>query len=459
MAERITAPINYPVIAGGKIVKGGSVVFGEENVKPDPDNISTLKPVYLDSLLSAQADNPQGLSSDGVFDQSDTGILFGADGDKYSILILDQRGVELSYIASYDLSDTSAAASAQQSALEAQTAEAGAVAAQSAAESAQSSAEAVLNEFQNQYWGAYSSEPSFSPVGDPPTDGDLYFNTTSSILLVYSSTESAWKKSTSAVNGVRSEGSFTNVAGQDTFAFNYDPNYVDVFYNGQRLQKVVDFDASSGTQVVLNSPVTDADDSVTIIAFNNVDFADLGTAASRDAQTSATDTTEGRLMAVGAFGSGNNQNQYIGGSENADTYNTTGAYYANFSNGPTTSTAFLVVDGSSGDRVRQTWYDSVSSRIETRYRDGSTWSAWQPVYTGANYQPETSLGLGVPQRLINISGDTILDQGVVSGALLQSFRSDSTGNRTPSATASGLWKNVSLGWVTDLTDGLFVRIQ
>ena len=93
MADPIKAPINYAVSAGGQFVKGGSVVFGFENLRPDADNPATLKPVYLDSALLLEAANPQGLSSDAVFDQSDNGVLYGADADVYSVIIYDSNEI------------------------------------------------------------------------------------------------------------------------------------------------------------------------------------------------------------------------------------------------------------------------------------------------------------------------------------------------------------------------------
>ena len=183
MADLIKAPINYAVSAGGQFVKGGSVVFGFINIRPDAANPATLKPIYLDSALTSQAANPQGLSSDAVFNQSLNGVLFGADDDSYSVIIYDANDVELSYIPVYNLSDATAAANAQ-------AAEAGAIVAQDlaevaqlAAEVAQAAAEAAalsagisLSEFVNRYLGSYVSDPTLDPAGSPPQEGSLYWN-------------------------------------------------------------------------------------------------------------------------------------------------------------------------------------------------------------------------------------------------------------------------------------------
>jgi len=183
MANQIKAPINYPVIAGGKIVAGGSVLFGQPNVKPDEDNPSTLKAVYLDAALTQPAQNPQGLSSDGVFDQSDTGILFGSNDTVYSIVIKGANKKELSYIPEYDLSDANAAATAQDAAAAAASSEANAL-------SFKNLTEALYTDFTNRYFGAFSSDPSVDDLGNPPNEGSIYFNSTSNVFFTWNG--SAW---------------------------------------------------------------------------------------------------------------------------------------------------------------------------------------------------------------------------------------------------------------------------
>ena len=183
MANQIKAPINYPIIAGGKIVSGGTVLFGQPNVKPDEDNPATLKAVYLDAGLTQQAENPQGISSDGVFDQADTGILYGSDNTVYSIVIRGANKKELSYIPEYDLNDANAAAAAQESASQAAASESNAIAAKNLTE-------ALYTDFTNRYFGAYSADPSVDDLGNPPSEGSVYFNTVSDVFYTWDG--SAW---------------------------------------------------------------------------------------------------------------------------------------------------------------------------------------------------------------------------------------------------------------------------
>ena len=64
-------------------------------------------------------------------------------------------------------------------------------AAQTAAEAAQTAAETAADNFDDTYLGAKSSDPTVDNDGDALNAGDLYFNTTSNVLRVYSG--SAWQ--------------------------------------------------------------------------------------------------------------------------------------------------------------------------------------------------------------------------------------------------------------------------
>ena len=309
MSDILRAPINYGVAAGGQFVKGGSVAFGFENIRPDQANPATLKPIFLDDGLTMQAANPQGLSSDATFDQADNGVLFGDTGAKYSIIIYDANDVELSYIPSYDLSDAAASVTAQDAANDASASAVAAALSKVAAGLSEANTLALYTDFLNRYFGAFSSDPALDDEGNPPVDGSLYWNTVNKTFKAYDS--GAW-------------------------------------YLPQDLG--------------------------------------FGTAAYANIQTSPTDTTAGALMAVGAFGLGADSIGYIGSGQDADTYDVSGVYYAGFSNGYQTGSAFLTVEASSGARVKQIWRQANGAAIAERYKD-TTWSAWQPVYTGANLNP------------------------------------------------------------------------
>ena len=85
---------------------------------------------------------------------------------------------------------TTQASNAATSATNAATSATNASNAQTAAETAQAAAEAALDNFDDIYLGSKSSDPSVDNDGDALNAGDLYFNTTSNNLKVY--TGSAW---------------------------------------------------------------------------------------------------------------------------------------------------------------------------------------------------------------------------------------------------------------------------
>lgn len=60
---------------------------------------------------------------------------------------------------------------------------------------------------------------------------------------------------------------FTNVAGEDTFTVSYTPSFADVYYNGVLLADA-DATTTSGTQVVLTTPVVSDDDVITIRSYS-----------------------------------------------------------------------------------------------------------------------------------------------------------------------------------------------
>lgn len=93
-------PNNLAFSASGKFVSGGSVTFGFEGVPGDPDVPASLKGVFIDLDRNTPALNPQPLDSDAKYEQSATGIIFGEG--IYSVLVRDNRGVQVAYNPSYN---------------------------------------------------------------------------------------------------------------------------------------------------------------------------------------------------------------------------------------------------------------------------------------------------------------------------------------------------------------------
>jgi hypothetical protein len=123
---------NQAFAAGGQFLVGGSVIFGNENQRPDPNNPGTLKQVFTDVGLITPAMNPQPLNGDAKFQQGgSTGRLYGSG--VYSYIVLDANGVERTYNPSFTVIS---ALTAQQAAEAAEAAQAAAEAAATRAENA-----------------------------------------------------------------------------------------------------------------------------------------------------------------------------------------------------------------------------------------------------------------------------------------------------------------------------------
>ena len=88
---------------------------------------------------------------------------------------------------------TTQASTATTKASEATTAKTAAETAQAAAETAQTAAEAALDNFDDRYLGAKSSDPSNDNDGNALIDGALYFNTTDNVTKVYDLGGTAWR--------------------------------------------------------------------------------------------------------------------------------------------------------------------------------------------------------------------------------------------------------------------------
>jgi len=77
---------------------------------------------------------------------------------------------------------------------DAQTAKTAAETAKTAAETAQAAAEAALDNFDDRFLGAKSSDPTLDNDGNALTDGALYFDTTLNVMKVYDLGATVWRK-------------------------------------------------------------------------------------------------------------------------------------------------------------------------------------------------------------------------------------------------------------------------
>jgi len=78
---------------------------------------------------------------------------------------------------------------------------------------------------------------------------------------------------------LRTEQRFITTAGQTSFSYQYNPGFLDVFYNGVKLSPGAEYTATNGTQVVLLSPAFEGD-ILELIAYNTVTTGGGGSGSS-----------------------------------------------------------------------------------------------------------------------------------------------------------------------------------
>ena len=142
-----------------------------------------------------------------------------------------------------------------------------------------------IADFANIYLGAHASNPTTDTDGSALEDGDLYFNTTSNVLRVFS-VSSGWQSAGSVTNGTSARFKFTvsgtptTISGADdsgnTLA--YDANFMDVYLNGVKQVNGVDVTITSGNSIVFASALTNGD-IVDCVAFGTFNVANIAASA------------------------------------------------------------------------------------------------------------------------------------------------------------------------------------
>ena len=190
----------------------------------------------------------------------------------------------------------SASTATTQATNSANSATASAASAVSAASSAASAA-ALLDNFDDRYLGAKTSDPSVDNDGNALLVGALYFNTTDGVMKVY--TASGWIAASSASVATLATFEFVATAGQTVFS-GADANSATLSYvapalivtlNGVRLRPGDDYTATNGTSITLISAAA-LNDELVVDAFGSFLVANTYTIAQTDAgfvaKTSAT---------------------------------------------------------------------------------------------------------------------------------------------------------------------------
>nr|BAR16297.1 tail fiber [uncultured Mediterranean phage uvMED] len=144
-----------------------------------------------------------------------------------------------------------------------------------------------INSFANTYLGASATAPTQDPDGSSLDLGDLYFDTASDTMKVYSS--GGWINAGSAVNGTANRFKYTATASQTTFTGSddnsntlaYDAGFIDVYLNGIRLVNNSDFTASSGNSIVLTTGAS-VNDILEIVAFGTFSLSNFSITDAND---------------------------------------------------------------------------------------------------------------------------------------------------------------------------------
>jgi hypothetical protein len=181
----------------------------------------------------------------------------------------------------------SASTATTQATNSANSATASAASAVSAASSAASAA-ALLDNFDDRYLGAKTSDPSVDNDGNALLVGALYFNTTDGVMKVY--TASGWIAASSASVATLATFEFVATAGQTVFT-GADANSATLSYvapalivtlNGVRLRPGDDYTATNGTSITLVSAAA-LNDELVVDAFGSFLVANTYTIAEVDA--------------------------------------------------------------------------------------------------------------------------------------------------------------------------------
>jgi hypothetical protein len=186
---------------------------------------------------------------------------------------------------------------------------------------------ADINAFANIYLGPSATAPTADPDGSALDVGDLYFDSSSQTMKVYSS--SGWIPAGSSVNGTSSRftytvsSSTTTITGADdnTNTLAYDAGFIDVYLNGVKMVNGTDVTVTSGTSIVFASAIgTSGTDVVDVIAFGTFQLSNFSINDANDVSTGG--ISDGQVLvynnSAGAFQPGNASSAEVYGfSKNA----------------------------------------------------------------------------------------------------------------------------------------------
>jgi len=167
---------------------------------------------------------------------------------------------------------------------------------------------ADINAFANIYLGPSATAPTLDPDGSALDVGDLYFDTASQTMKVYSS--SGWIPAGSSVNGTSARFTYTvssstiTITGADDNAntLAYDAGFLDIFLNGVKMVLGTDVTATSGTSITFSSAIgVSGTDVVDIVAYGTFQLANFSINDANDVSTGG--ITDGQVLTWNASSS------------------------------------------------------------------------------------------------------------------------------------------------------------
>jgi hypothetical protein len=206
-----------------------------------------------------------------------------------------------------------------------------------------------ISNFSGIYQGAYASAPATRFDTTALQAGDLYFDTTSDSMRVY--TGGAWQEI--APEMAIGHQAYTATAGQTSFAVTdgYNVNSVYVYLNGVLLD-AADYTATNGTSIVLASGATLNDTVRVVTYFNPVDTISIRNAAAASAAAAASS----------AFSAGVHANNALNSATSASGSATTAQSWADASAGSAiTSENYAVAAGTSASSASASAASAASS--------------------------------------------------------------------------------------------------
>ena len=283
---------------------------------------------------------------------------------------------------------TTKASEASTSATNAATSATSAETAKTAAETAQTAAEAALDNFDDKFLGAKSSDPSVDNDGDALTDGALYFNTTDDVMKVYDLTNTQWRQiqlSTSDqanVNTVAADLSGSNtigsVAGSIANVNTTATNIANINTTAGISSDVTSVASNSSAIVAVNNNETNINavnansTNINLVATNNTNVTNVGS------NIASINTAANNLSDINSFA-----NIYLGPNSSAPTADPDGSALDVGDLYFDTTAGQLKVYSSTG------WINAGSSINATAARFHYTATAGQTTFTGTDNNGET----------------------------------------------------------------------